>query len=744
MEHSRTYTIGNVKVGFNYSGTTGLGGCWGINWTEKDNGYFTFTFDVPVAGVRIYGVDWDRSSSITQNIAVSVNDNPYNLQASNLSSYSYGNSCNQGSRTAQGSISGGNFINGSGTLTITQPRITTLKIQNSGNGNWGFAVEILPLFVTANTPCTGSALNLTSDFAGLTSGASYNWTGPNGFTSSLKNPSIGNATEVNSGVYTVTASNGSVTASQTKNVYVNPIPSVNVINNQILCNGSSVNAVNFSSPVNKGIMCGNVNEGDILNLTAPPGSIFNDILFASYGNPVGSCGNFVLGTCNSPNSTTVVSNAALGKNSFNLAATNNNFGDPCNGMAKSLKIQLGYDIPVTYSWTNNNTLIGLAASGTGNILSFIATNTTNTPITATITVTPKYTNGGSSCQGTSKTFTITVNPTPKITTQPISKSICSGESATFTAVANNASTYQWQVNTGSGFIDISDAAQYSGATTNTLTIKVSTLLNDYKYRLLASGSCGPAAISNTATITVPTISGTVIVNNVSCNGESDGSINLTPSGGTSPYTFNWNGAANTEDRTNLPQGTYNVTITDSKGCIGTVSATITEPNIVDSPTGDAIQSFNAGNDLNALLVTGQNVKWYATAVNASNHVNELPLSTIIINDTTYYATQTSGSCESPTSLAVKAYNPLLSLNDTIKPDLALRLYPNPAKDMLYLNSEIEIDKIVIFDINGRILLEKTLNGDHKINIQALAKNVYFIKIFTQNKGEEKTIKFIKD
>jgi hypothetical protein len=47
----------------------------------------------------------------------------------------------------------------------------------------------------------------------------------------------------------------------------------------------------------------------------------------------------------------------------------------------------------TYSWTNDNTSIGLAASGTGDIASFVGVNTGTAPVTATITVTPTFTNG---------------------------------------------------------------------------------------------------------------------------------------------------------------------------------------------------------------------------------------------------------------------------------------------------------------------------------------------------------------
>jgi len=41
-----------------------------------------------------------------------------------------------------------------------------------------------------------------------------------------------------------------------------------------------------------------------------------------------------------------------------------------------------------YTWTNDNTSIGLAASGTGNISSFTAVNTGSSPVTATITAAP--------------------------------------------------------------------------------------------------------------------------------------------------------------------------------------------------------------------------------------------------------------------------------------------------------------------------------------------------------------------
>ncbi len=58
----------------------------------------------------------------------------------------------------------------------------------------------------------------------------------------------------------------------------------------------------------------------------------------------------------------------------------------------------------TYSWTNSNTAIGLGAGPTpGNLPAFTATNAGTAPISATITVTPTFTNGGVSCTGPAQT-----------------------------------------------------------------------------------------------------------------------------------------------------------------------------------------------------------------------------------------------------------------------------------------------------------------------------------------------------
>ncbi|GEP97840.1 T9SS type A sorting domain-containing protein [Chitinophaga cymbidii] len=106
---------------------------------------------------------------------------------------------------------------------------------------------------------------------------------------------------------------------------------------------------------------------------------------------------------------------------------------------------------------------------------------------------------------------------------------------------------------------------------------------DYTVIITDANGC---TYSINATVTQPAaaVSGTTVVTNVSCFGGSNGAINLTPSGGTSPYTYDWGGGITTEDRTGLAAGAYSVIITDANGCTNTINATVTQPAAAVSGT----------------------------------------------------------------------------------------------------------------------------------------------------------------
>lgn len=96
-------------------------------------------------------------------------------------------------------------------------------------------------------------------------------------------------------------------------------------------------------------VCGTVLENGTLTLTAPPGMVFNSIVFASYGTPGGSCGSFTKSSCDASTSTSVVSSILLNNNSGSIPANNSTFGDPCSGTSKLLAVEAGYTaaLPLT-------------------------------------------------------------------------------------------------------------------------------------------------------------------------------------------------------------------------------------------------------------------------------------------------------------------------------------------------------------------------------------------------------------
>ncbi len=236
------------------------------------------------------------------------------------------------------------------------------------------------------------------------------------------------------------------------------------------------------------------------------------------------------------------------------------------------------------------------------------------------------------------------------------------------------------------------------------------------------------------------------VTGVSCGGAT---VTYTATAGFNNYNFKVNGTSQQNTASNtfayVPLDNDVITVdVDKNGCLSTTnSLTASVGPTTPVPSGAAIQSFEAGNDLSVLVVTGQNIKWYANASDAANHTNVLPITTVIVNDTTYYATQTVNGCESLISLAVKAYNETLSV-DSINKGKGTFIYPNPVKDILHLQSESKIQKVIITETSGRKISEKLMSGNPKetLDVHSLPKGMYLIQIITETGS--RMIKFVKD
>lgn len=180
-------------------------------------------------------------------------------------------------------------------------------------------------------------------------------------------------------------------------------------------------------------------------------------------------------------------------------------------------------------------------------------------------------------QSFSDTITrIVVGCTPvSITTQPANVNSCAGSNATYTvAVAGTNPAYQWQVNTGSGFVDLSNTAPYSGVTTATLTITgVTTGMNGYLYRCVVSNGCTFPVNSNSAGLAVG--SSAVVVtqptNSTVCDGVA------------TSFSVSATGAASYQWQVNTGSGFVNLTNTAPYS--GVTTATLNISAGVASMTG---------------------------------------------------------------------------------------------------------------------------------------------------------------
>ena len=104
---------------------------------------------------------------------------------------------------------------------------------------------------------------------------------------------------------------------------------------------------------------------------------------------------------------------------------------------------------------------------------------------------------------------------PSIGTQPLNKTITYGDNTTFSVVANGTANldYQWQEDSGIGFVNISDGGVYSGTSTNTLMLTQPTVsMSGRTYRCVVTNGCGTVDSNGSATLTVSKKSATVVAN----------------------------------------------------------------------------------------------------------------------------------------------------------------------------------------------------------------------------------------
>jgi len=161
---------------------------------------------------------------------------------------------------------------------------------------------------------------------------------------------------------------------------------------------------------------------------------------------------------------------------------------------------------------------------------------------------------------------------------------------TTTAGGNGGNTYQWENGT-------TTTANRSGLTAGA-------------YAVTVTDSKGCTASRKDTINQSSNLSVAGLDTNVRCYGTTTGAINITATGGTNVYTYNWGNGVTDEDRTNLGVGTYTVTVSDNGGCTGTASFTLTQPDSLSLSSTPTPVSCYGGNDGSVLLTVSGGTPQY--------------------------------------------------------------------------------------------------------------------------------------
>ena len=166
-----------------------------------------------------------------------------------------------------------------------------------------------------------------------------------------------------------------------------------------------------------------------------------------------------------------------------------------------------------------------------------------------------------------------------------------------------------------------------------------------------------AMASESVTITEPTalVATPAVDQNTSCNGESDGAVSVSVTGGTGSYVYQWSNGATTQTVTGLAAGTYFITVQDENGCTVRESIEITEPTALVATTivDNNISCF--GEDDGAATATASggtppySYIWSNNATTASIDLLGPGNYTVMVTDANECTTQASVTITEPAS-----------------------------------------------------------------------------------------------
>jgi gliding motility-associated-like protein/uncharacterized repeat protein (TIGR01451 family) len=347
----------------------------------------------------------------------------------------------------------------------------------------------------------------------------------------------------------------------------------------------------------------------------------------------------------------------------------------CTGGSVSFSV-VAAGAGLTYQWRKG---IVYLVNG-GNISGVTTATLTINP--ATISDTSSFYNVviGGSPNDTSNNVSLMINTAPVIITQPISQTVCSGSSVSFTVVATGSGlTYQWR----NGIVNLINGVNISGATTATLTINPATISDTSSfYNVVITGACAPTATSVNVSLMINSlpIINTQPNNQTVCSGNSASFSVIAVGVGLS---YQWrNGIVNLTNGANISGANtatlvinpatisdtssfYNVVISGVCGPNATsLNASLlinTLPTITSQPNGQAVCAGSSVSFSVAAIGTALTYQWRKGIVNLINggNISGVNTATLVINPATisdtssFYNVVIGGTCSpNDTSLNV--------------------------------------------------------------------------------------------
>ncbi len=281
---------------------------------------------------------------------------------------------------------------------------------------------------------------------------------------------------------------------------------------------------------------------EVYSVTYQTGTNLNEGLFVSNGQSIISNLEF---SVNAP----IASLSATITEPDLLETTYTKTDILCNGDGNgAIDISVvGGTVPYTYAWSNSQTTEDISGLN-GGFYTVTVTDANNCENVVTIEI---------------------IEPDALAISEAITNVTCNagtdGEIDITVTGGVTPYTYAWSNNATSEDLTGLTAGDYSVTITDDNACEITSVLFEVTE---------PAAIDDNEVLS--TFVGGF---NISCNGATDGEIELVPTGGTGAYTYEWsdNVSATSASRTNLAAGTYNVTITDAALCTAEFTYTLTEP-----------------------------------------------------------------------------------------------------------------------------------------------------------------------